>query len=367
MTACLSPNGCNVYGSSEPVTRLLVATTQGVATLERSPGGPWQLARRALEAEHISSLLFERARGGIFAGIHGRGLYRSTDGGATWHQPGNRLTEEHVYSLASSGTNGDVVLYAGTEPARLFRSLDYGDTWEELESLLRVPDAHRWTFPAAPHQAHVKNITCDPSDPKVVFVSIEQGGLFKTVDGGQSWKELAGYYKQGEVPYKDVHRVALSPTDTSVLYLASGTGVYHSIDGGTMWKQLTSAYFRVGYPDALLVDPHDEDVLFVAGAAKSPFFWLQTPLAHATVLRSSDRGRTWDELEPGLPEDGRANIEAMALHSSPGHFSLFIGTTDGDVHMTEDNGASFSRIAAGLAPISKLTHNAILEGTFVRG
>jgi hypothetical protein len=69
-----------------------------------------------------------------------------------------------------------------------------------------------------------------------------------------------------------------------------------------------------------------------------------------------DGGRTWDEAGKGLPSPMRHNIEAMSVVGYPGGFALFIGDTGGNVYCSEDQAASWTLIASGLAPISKGGH-----------
>ncbi len=94
MLICLSPNGRNSYTGEERVTRMLVGTANGVSIVERVAGG-WRGADLKLPGLHVSSLLVEPVRGGIFAGMHfGKGLYFSPDGGATWEKRTQGLTIE---------------------------------------------------------------------------------------------------------------------------------------------------------------------------------------------------------------------------------------------------------------------------------
>src|SRR6266849_3068563 len=95
MDATLAPNGATKYTGQDRCGRVHVATTDGVVTLERSgPGAAWQVAGRTLEGCHISSLLFEPGRGGLFAGVNHGGLHASLDGGKTWERRTRGLTEE---------------------------------------------------------------------------------------------------------------------------------------------------------------------------------------------------------------------------------------------------------------------------------
>ena len=356
MVVGISPNGGSTYAGEAPPTRLLVATIDGIAALERDgAGGAWRRGATALGGLHISSILVEPARGGIFAGVHGSGLYRSLDGGATWELRTDGLTDTHVFTVAAVERAGEVVLYAGTEPVHLFRSTDYGESWEELPSLPAMRQ-DCWTFPAPPHAAHTKHITFHPADPDTLFVSVEQGGLFKSTDGGQSWEELGSYAKPTDRAYKDVHRCLLRPSDPRVMYITGGMGFYRSADGGATWEQLTDRTYRIAYPDALLFSPEDDSVLFMAGSAGSPGRWPQTHDADAAIMRSRDGGRTFEELTEGLPEHLRGNVEAMSLYRWPDGFALFAATTDGDVFASETGGDTWSQIASGLAPISKVGH-----------
>jgi photosystem II stability/assembly factor-like uncharacterized protein len=366
MTACLSPNGLNVYREPAPVTRLLVGTAEGVSVLEReSPSAAWKVTGHALEGMHIGALMIEPARGGVFAGSQilrdstsPGGLYFSPDDGRTWEKRTNGLTTEHIFSLRPVLDNGKPVIYAGTEPAGLFRSEDYGRSWQDLPALRLVPNTDRWMFPSPPHVAHTKTMAFDPRDPKIIYAGVEQGALLKTTDGGQTWRELDSFSTPQDRSYKDIHQITIRPSNPDELYMTTGPGLYHSVDRGETWEHLTvsGSGFRLGYPDQLIYSPDDDRVMFMSGAAKDPGTWRQSHHADATIMRSRDGGRTWEQAGKGLPASMRANIEAMSISSAPDSFTLFAGTTDGTVYCSEDGAESWHEIASGLAPVSKGRH-----------
>jgi photosystem II stability/assembly factor-like uncharacterized protein len=367
MATCLAPNGPTVYRSAAAPTRLLVGTVDGIVCLERtSAAAPWQVAGHMLAGRHISSLLFEPRRGGLFAGVHHGGLYASLDGGQTWARRMEGITQEHVFTLAATEREGQVVLYAGTEPAHLFESTDYGMTWRELPALRAVPETEAWTFPAPPHQAHVKDITFDPRDTRTMYVCIEQGALLKSTDAGQTFRELKEYSRPDDPVYRDLHRLVLRPSNPDQMYFTGGAGLYYSADGGEHWAHLSDHRARIGYPDGLLISPVDDQVLFMAGARYNPGAWRQTHDADAVIGRSRDGGRTWELLTNGWPEHMRGNVEALSMAVWPGGFVLFAGTTDGDVFASEDGGDSWQRIASGLAPVSKGGHYVPLTAATAR-
>ncbi len=362
MTVCLSPNGSNVAASSHPADELLIATVDGVVRL-RAGHDSWQVAGRHLEGLHISSLLLEPVNGALFAGVHGEGLYFSADGGQTWEARVNGLTHKHVFSLASAKRGDQVVVFAGTEPAHLFETIDYGQTWTELPGLRQVPDTDRWTFPAPPHVGHVKALAFDPRDDQVLYVAIEQGALLKSTDAGKTFHELGSFAQPDDHAYKDVHRLVVQPARPDDLFMPSGIGLYASHDAGETWQRITTRQSRIGYPDQFLISPLNDQVMFMAGSAGSPGSWRTSHHADSTIMRSNDGGQSWQVAARGLPENMRDNIEAMGVGSYPDGFTLFAATTGGDVFASDDQATTWRQIAGGLPPISKVGHFKPLQAT----
>ena len=353
MITCLSHGGRSVYRSNVPSNDLLVATTDGVVCLSR-PDTPeakvaWRVSRRSLEGKHISCLLIEPSRGILFAGTHGNGIYASEDQGRTWMSKGRGVEFPNIYSLNFAESEGELRLYAGTEPAHLFISTDLGESWQEIPSVRSVPSVDKWTFPGPPHTAHVKNITFDPRSAETIYLSIEVGGALKSLDGGKTWRELSGFYE-------DVHRVVIPAQRPEKLYITGGDGIWYSPDGGESWEHLTDRSHRIAYPDALVVHPDNELLMFTSGAISSPGTWRKTQTADSRIARSRDGGRSWQVLERGLPEHIHGNIEAMSMNVWPKGFSLFTGTTDGRIFFSDDEGENWSTIAQGLPPVSKGGH-----------
>lgn len=358
MILCLSPNGPMAHEG--PADRVLVATTAGVETLALGAGG-WRCEGLTLEGRHVSALMVEPTRGGVFAGVHGEGVYRSEDGGRSWAPASDGIDLPNIFSLNCNELDGAVRLFAGSEPVCLFRSLDYGRSWESLPAIGQMPGREKWTFPAPPFVAHLKSIALDPRDAEVLYGCIEQGALMKSADGGRTWRELDAYAREDDRWYHDIHKVVPLASDPDRIVMSTGVGLYRSADAGETWEKLTGSGFEIGYPDHLIVSPLDEDTMFVAGAADSPDVWRATKMAMATVLKSVDGGRTWADSSRGLPQRGRAAIEAMSLAAGPGGFTLFLGNTDGEVYESRDGAQSWTCIASGLAPVSKSVHAANLK------
>jgi photosystem II stability/assembly factor-like uncharacterized protein len=212
-----------------------------------------------------------------------------------------------------------------------------------------MPSKEKWTFPGAPHEAHVKNIVFDPRDANTFYVGVEVGGAFRTRDAGRTFHEMGGFYE-------DVHRLMTVPSRADDVYMSTGKYLYHSPNGGDSWEEMALPERKISYPDSLVIAPDRPDLMFTAGSAYSPGEWRTTKDADARIARSRDAGRTWEYLAGGLPSHLHGNVEAMTMDVFPGGFSLFAATTDGDVYFSDNEGDTWTTIAQGLPPISKSGH-----------
>src|SRR4029453_14480299 len=331
MTIGISPNGKNSYESSSPSNEILVGTASGVYSFARpESGGPWRQTGRTLEGDHISSILVEPTRGVIFPRTQESGLWASEDGGETWERRDAGIPHQNFYGLNCNQVGDELRIYAGTEPAHLWVSTDLGKSWRNFPSLREVPSVNDWTFPGPPHLGHVKTIAFDPDDANTMYVGVEVGGAFKTTDGGETWRELN--VAEFDV---DVHRLMVNPEQPEDVYMAPAKGLFTSLRGGGRGGPVVLPEGRISYPDALIALPENPSVMFTAGARQNPGAWRTTHAAFARVARSRDAGKTWDYLEGGLPLEARANIETITLETYPAGFSLFAGTTDGEVFFSD--------------------------------
>jgi photosystem II stability/assembly factor-like uncharacterized protein len=351
----ISPGGNNLFSLTEPPARLLIGTSAGVFMLEReAASGQWKVAGRSLAECHVHALLMEPRSALLFAGIQNGTIYASGDLGRSWELRDRGITQGNIYALSFVHAGGKTRLYAGTEPAHLFFSEDLGMTWKEIPSLREVPSVPTWDYPQPPHVAHVKQIAFDPQDPKNIYVCIEQGALLLSRDGGVSWEELQGFYR-------DVHRLAILRSDPRKMYLACGDGLYYSGDAGSHWERLTTRSARIGYPDGLVVHPDKPDIVFISGAGTIPPTWKKYGTAGSAIGRSRDGGRSWEFITKGFPANFTGNIEALTMVLWEGSYLLLAGTTEGDVLLSDDEGDSWRPIATGLPPIAKRRHHLYLK------
>jgi photosystem II stability/assembly factor-like uncharacterized protein len=306
------------------MTRLYAATGDGIARLEESREG-WTVK------------LFLRGNGAqclavdpddpdtVYAGLREGGVRRSVDGGRSWVDCA--LPERGVFSLAVSAADGAV--YAGTEPSRLFRSDDRGESWRELEALLELPSRPSWSFPPRPWTSHVRWIAPSPHDADLILVGIELGGLMRSTDGGESWQD----HRPGAQP--DVHSLAWHPRVPGRAYEAGGGGAAFSTDGGETWQPADEGRDR-DYTWSVTVDPLDPECWYVS-ASTGPYAAHGGRDPQARIYRRRD-GEAWRPLVEGLPEP----LSAMpyALCATDGH--LFAGLADGQVWESRDGGDTWT-------------------------
>jgi photosystem II stability/assembly factor-like uncharacterized protein len=353
MALGLSHGGSTIFTNSVPDDEVLVATLDGLVRLKRARAGSWNVAQRTLEGAHVSSLIFPEP-GLMLAGIFKGGIVASPDNGHTWERRDSGLSQNDVYSLAATRLEGHLRLYAGTEPAAFFISDDRGQSWREAPALRQVPGTEKWSFPAPPHIAHVKFISVAPDEPATVYACVEQGGMLRSRDGGETWSVLTGFHD-------DVHRMLIHPLHPNRLMMVTGFGIFISEDRGESWQQRTrdGSSSAVGdYPDQLVFSPTRPELMFLSGTQTKPSRWLKDRFAGARILRTRDGGQNWEILGNGLPapDKWQASIEAMCLEECGQAIALYAATTAGEVYASEDGGESWGLIARGLAPISKGAH-----------
>jgi photosystem II stability/assembly factor-like uncharacterized protein len=307
-------------------TRLYAATGDSVARLDESGDG-WEVEISLAASPALCLAVDPRDRETVYVGLGDDGVRKTSDSGRTWSESG--LAGQQVFSIAVSPADGAV--YAGTEPSALYRSDDGGRSWRELEALLELPSQPTWSFPPRPWTSHVRWIAPNPHESGVVLVGIELGGLMRTTDGGETWQDR----RPGSQP--DVHSLAWHPRVEGRAYEAGGGGAAWSEDGGDTWRAADEGRDR-HYTWSVAVDPEDPELWYVS-ASTGPFaahgMRGRDPQAH--IYRRRDGG--WDTLAGGLPEP----LPSMpyALVATEGR--LFAGLKHGELWESGDRGDTWQR------------------------
>ena len=263
----------------------------------------------------------------VYVGCRGNGVWKSEDGGRTWHELG--FPHQDVFSVAVSPVDGSV--YAGCEPSMLFRSDDAGASWRELSALRALPSAPTWSFPPRPWTSHVRWIAPSPHDADVLLAGIELGGLMRSEDGGETWAD----HRPGA--QRDVHALAWHPRVPGRAYEAAGGGAAWSFDAGVTWRPADAGRDR-HYAWALAVDPDDPDCWYVS-ASTGPRAAHGRGNAAAAIYRWQGGG-PWRALDGGLPQP----LDAMPYALAADGGMLYAGLADGRLFASADRGERWAEM-----------------------
>lgn len=350
--------------------RLFVATRKGLFTLRRGSGIDWTIAETAFLGDPVSMVLPDRRDGRLYAALNlghfGVKLHRTTEGGA-WEEvavPAYPVVEGGetapsvalIWSLEASGTDQPGRLWAGTIPGGLFRSDDSGDSWNLVQSLWDVPGRAEW-FGGGYDQPGIHSICVDPRDSRRLAVAVSCGGIWVTADGGESWQaRTKGMYAEYMPPQRredpgiqDPHRMVQCPAQPEALWVAHHNGVFRSVDGAQSWQEVTTIRpSKFGF--AVTVHPRDADRAWFVPAVKDE---CRIPVGGAlTVARTSDGAHSFEELRAGLPQDHAYDLvyrHGLAVDDSGERLAM--GSTTGNLWISENGGESWNCVTAHLPPI----------------
>ncbi|HWK12727.1 MAG TPA: hypothetical protein VNR64_21895, partial [Vicinamibacterales bacterium] len=227
----------------------------------------------------------------------------------------------------------------------------------------------KWRSIGPPRSGYISAPAGVPGDPTTYYAGMPEGGVWKTTNGGVTWKPIFD-----DVHVASVGAVAVAPSAPNTVYVGTGSqvgwsfttgnGVYKSVDAGKTWT-------NVGLPNSqyiggIVVDPRNADVVLVAalGARLVPVGAGPAALPDANaergVYRSTDGGRTWTRV---LPADGAIGASDLYMdHRDPRIvFTLLI---NGAVHKSSDGGATWQPVSArGLPDGGRITAFAAAAGT----
>jgi photosystem II stability/assembly factor-like uncharacterized protein len=304
---------------------------------------------------------------------HGQVVQRSDDGGKTWETMDNKFIYEgetgthlwydgtphpwafkRVWHFEPSPTNPDVV-YAGVEDAAMFKTVDGGKSWKELVGLRTHPSSSKWTPGAGGLGTHT--IILDPSTPGRIFIAISAAGAFRSDDDGATWRPInKGLKSQYELPDPNVevghcvHRIAMNAKRPNVLFMQKHWDVMRSDDAGESWHEVSGNLpTDFGFP--IEVHPHEPDTVYVVPITSDHLHY--PPDGKLRVYRSRTGGNEWEPLTHGLPQkDCYVNVlrDASSVDTLDSA-GIYFGTTGGQVFVSPDGGDTWTAIVNNLPPV----------------
>ncbi len=272
----------------------------------------------------------------------GNGIYKSTDAGKTWMHLGLQNGQQ-IPKIAVDPKNPDRIFvavlghpYGPNEERGIYRSTNGGKTFEKI--LYKDENTGG------------DDVTIDPHDPNIIFATLWEsregpwengawsgtgGGIYKSTDGGTTWKKLSKGLPENLV---QAH-IAIAPSSSSIIYVAIGTtepndygtgkgmGIYRSDDGGENWKKISDdgrPEARIGGGDVpeLMVDPKNPEIVYSTSIV---------------VWRSVDGGKTWTGIRGAPGGDDYQNIWINPLQPN-----IMLVTGDQGAIITVNGGQTFS-------------------------
>ena len=306
-------------------------------------------------------------------------VFRSTDGGRKWKEAerppafpkvegGDGPAVKRTFFLAPGHASQPGVWWAGTVPHALFRSADGGATWDPVDSFTKFLDSLRAQradrLAESPGGAITHSIRIDPRNARHMYVSLSIGGCFETTDGGVRWRPLnqgveANFWPEPNLDFgQDPHCMVMSPADPDRLYQQNHCGIYRLDRPGEKWerigRKLPKAIGDIGF--AVVAHPRDADTLWVFPMDGTEVWPRTSPGGKPAVFRSKNGGRSWTRLAKGFPvEQGWFTVFRQAMASDARDpAGLYLGTTNGEIWASRDEGESWKRVVAHLPRILAL-------------
>ncbi|MCU1502453.1 MAG: glycosyl hydrolase [Ilumatobacteraceae bacterium] len=359
---------------------VLVGTTKGLFTLRSGDGRErFEVTGPAFAGEEVYATCIDARSGAtrLFAGSvsnhWGPVLRRSDDLGASWTEgeraalrfpEGADASVARIWQLAPGPVDEPDVIYAGVEPAALFRSDDGGRSFSLVHGLWDHPHRTQWQPGGGGLCLHT--VLVHPEDPDRLLIAISAAGVYRSEDGGSSWQAsnrgiVVGFVPEGEALEfgQCVHKVARDAGDPERLYLQHHGGIYRSDDGGGAWTPMTGiAGMDFGFP--VVAHPTQPSTAYLLPLESDEY--RCTPNGRCTVWRTTDAGASWEPLTTGLPQRDAHITVLRDGFTTDGQdpAGLYLGTRTGEVYASIDDGDSWRLLAEHLPPVMSVRAAAIV-------
>lgn len=244
--------------------------------------------------------------------------------------------------------------YAGVEDAALFRTTDGGTTWHELASLRGHESGPDWMPGAGGMCLHT--IVLHPNNDQRIYCAISAAGTFRSDDGGDTWKPINNGLHSEYIPDPTaevghcVHRIAIHPSRPDTLFMQKHWDVMRSDDGGDNWREVSGNLpSDFGFPIA--VHSHEPETIYVVPILSDSLHY--PPDGRLRVYRSRSGGEDWEALTNGLPQENcYVNVlrDAMAVDTAD-PCGIYFGTTGGQVYASNDSGDNWQAVVRDLPAV----------------
>jgi hypothetical protein len=349
---------------------VLVGTTKGLFVLSASPDrAQWRRTGPWFPGEEIYAAALDCRGGrrrllvGATSSHWGPSVYTSDDLGGTWREPEASTLRfppdagasvARVWQLQPASAAAPDVVYAGVEPAALFRSDDGGLSFRLDRGLWDHPHRSQWQPGGGGQCLHT--IVPDPDGGARLGIAVSAAGFYRTFDG-VTWEAantgiLPPFLPEPAPEFGQcVHKVGQHPSRPDTLFVQHHWGVYRSDDFGGTWQEMGEGKLPSTFGFPVVVDAHDPDTAYVIPLTSD---WFRCAAdGELRVFRTTDGGTSWEACGDGLPGDGaystvlRDGLTTDGLAPS----GLYLGTRTGEVFGSADAGGRWVELARHLPPV----------------
>ena len=258
-------------------------------------------------------------------------------------------------AIGPAFTSGRVIGFAvdPNNAARYFVAAASGGVWKTINS------GATWTPVFDKEGSYsIGAIVLDPKNPLTVWVgtgennsqrSVSYGnGVYRSDDGGKTWKNV------GLKASEHIGRIAIDPKDSETVYVAAqgplwgpggDRGLFKTTDGGKTWKKILSISENTGVTD-VVIDPQNPETVYAASYQRRRHMWtLINGGPESALYKSTDGGAIWNKLKAGLPTTdlGRIGLAISPVDSNVIYATVEAGDRKGGIFRSNDRGGSWER------------------------
>jgi photosystem II stability/assembly factor-like uncharacterized protein len=262
-----------------------------------------------------------------------------------WRGIGPAFISGRIADIEAVENNPDIV-YVASSVGGLWKSTDRGSTLKPIFDRGGT--------------ASLGSLAIGPSNPNLLWLgsgetwnwrSVSWGdGVYKSEDGGKTWKH------KGLAQTRHIGQILIHPEDPDTVYVAGGgalwganeeRGVFKTTDGGETWKKVLYVSAYTGVVD-LAMDPRNPDWLYAAAFQRERRVWsFLGGGPESGIHRSKDGGETWSRINNGLPKGDMGKIGLSVCRSMPDrvYAAISAGEDEGGLYRSDDRGASWERVS----------------------
>lgn len=355
----------------KPKVTLWVGTRKGAFVFRTNDRKRWSIDGPLFRGNEVNHIVQDpRDAANVYAAIHtwwfGPHLHVSRDAGKTWalpeREPAMRSVPEasltRIWFVQPGHADQPGAVWAGGEPGALFRSNDWGRSWDEVPSLTAHRTRAQWTPAMGSLSLH--SIQCPTK--RRILAAVSVGGAYRSEDGGASWQPFNGNVRADFLPESNkfpevgqcVHKLLVHPADPDMVYQQNHCGVYRARSNAAKWTDITRGLpTRFGF--ALALPASERDTLFTVPIESADF--RCNPEGRFRVACSRNGGKTWQLLAKGLPQrNAHLGVFRDGMYADPlSPAGVYVGTTGGTLFYSRDSGKKWNVLADYLPPIYSIT------------